>query len=65
MTPATIEHETVTAVIKAYADGKIELPAIGAKVSKNNISNAPSVIAGNAGAGEHPHPYTRLVMHRA
>ena len=60
MTPATIEHETVAAVIQAYADGKIELPAMGAKVSKNNVSNAPSVLAGDAGTGESPHKYTRL-----
>jgi len=58
-TVATIEHETVRAVIDAYAAGKIELPAIGAKVSRSNVCNAPSVIASDADAGQHPHPYTR------
>ena len=48
------------AVIDAYADGKIELPAVSAKTSKSNVCIAPSVIASDAGSGETPHAYTRL-----
>ena len=59
---AAVEHETVKAVIQAYADGKIELPAMGAKVSRSNVSNAPSVLTADAGRGDAQHPYTRLCV---
>ncbi len=58
-TVATIEHETVRAVIDAYADGKIELPAIGAKTRGSAICDAPSVVADDRPGKAH-HAYTRL-----
>lgn len=54
---AVIEHETVHAVIKAYAAGKIELPAVGAKARTSNICNAPSVVSSDVPSGEGAHSY--------
>ena len=54
-----VEHETVRAVIDAYADGKIELPAIDKKTRSSAICAAPSVVADDIRDDVH-HPYTRL-----
>ena len=51
---AVIEHETIKAVVQAYADGKIELPAVEPKARDNQIRYAPSFKMGCApDAGVH------------
>jgi len=54
--------ETVRTVVNAYADGLIELPAVGQKTSQNQLRYAPSFIMGDApdaiGRMGTPRPYT-------
>jgi len=47
------------AVIRAYADGRIELPAIDKKTRSSAICAAPSVVADDRPGKVH-HAYTRL-----
>ena len=56
---ATVERETVKAVIEAYADGRIKLPKPPKRTKAQVIRYAPSCIAGASSppAGDHP-PYT-------
>lgn len=55
---ALVEHETIRAVVEAYAAGQIELEQPAASLPKAQIRYAPSFIAGD-GAGPARHaPYT-------
>lgn len=45
-TNASVEHETVRAVVEAYAEGKIELPKISLEAKKEHIRYAPSFTPG-------------------
>jgi hypothetical protein len=54
-----VEIETVAAVVKAYADGKIQLNGLPSKASKALIRYAPSFIPGWSSRGE-DHPYTAI-----
>jgi hypothetical protein len=56
-TSAIVEIETVSAVVHAYAEGKIHLNGIGNKAHKTAIRYAPSFIPGSALLGS-AHPYT-------
>ena len=57
---ASIEHETVRAVVLAYAEGKVPLPPPNPKTSKNQLRYAPSFMMGDAPSASPPHPYTDL-----
>lgn len=56
-TSAAVEHETVRAVVEAYAEGKIDLPRPVASIPATQIRDAPSFVAGK---GRQPvaRPYT-------
>ncbi len=56
-TSAVVEHETVRAVVEAYAEGRIELPPPGRGTSAH-LRYAPSFVAGDAPRARAEHPYT-------
>lgn len=59
-TSASVEHETIRAVVEAYAEGLIHLPAPHPSTAKTQIRHAPSFIAG----GEPPRAH-RVVAYNA
>lgn len=50
--------EAVSAVVRALAEGKIEVPAPDAKTRKELIRHAPSFVPGRSSTSEVDHPYT-------
>jgi hypothetical protein len=56
-TSAAVEHETVRAVVEAYSEGRIELPAPG-RTTHAQLRYAPSFAAGDALVARREHPYT-------
>jgi hypothetical protein len=54
---ASIEHETVSAVIEAYGAGLIELPVPARDTSRNQLRHAPSFVMGNAPGAGRARPY--------
>ena len=61
-TTASVEHETIRAVIEAYSDGKIELPAPDPSTSKSLIRWAPSFVPGDGGEPAPHRPYTAQTL---
>jgi len=59
-TSAAVEHETVRAVVEAYAEGRIDLPRPGAKTT-TGIRYAPSFIADGPDPGP-DQPYAASVV---
>ncbi len=57
-TSAAIEHETVRAVVEAYADGKIELPQPEPTTPRRQLRYAPSFTVGDVLPARGEHPYT-------
>ncbi len=58
-TSAAVEHETIRAVIGAYAEGKIDLPMPDPATTKAQLRYAPSFVPGEEGAGPaRRRPYT-------
>ncbi len=45
-TSASVEHETIRAVVEACADGRIHLPAVPSKTPQSQIRHAPSFVPG-------------------
>ena len=61
-TSATVEQETVRAVVAAYSAGRIALPAVPKDAKKTIIRYAPSFVSGTgAGDGEN-RPYTSTLV---
>lgn len=56
-TSAIVEIETVEAVVKAFAEGKIKLPKVDGKARKGSVRYAPSFIP-DVTLGESHMPYT-------
>lgn len=48
-TSAAVEHETVRAVVEAYAEGRVDLPSPPSNVPKQQIRYAPSFVSGASG----------------
>jgi hypothetical protein len=63
-TSATVEQETVRAVVLAYAEGKIELPKVPKDTHKTVIRYAPRFAVGNEDALGRLHPYTPATLGR-
>jgi hypothetical protein len=57
-TSAIVEIETIAAVVKAYAQGKIELNGLSEKTNKGIIRYAPSFLVGPSASRSGEHPYT-------
>jgi hypothetical protein len=57
-TDASVEQETVRAVVLAYAAGKVTLPAVPGKVPKSQIRYAPPFRRGGCSRIVREHPYT-------
>ena len=57
-TSAEVEHETVRAVVEAYAAGRVELPAPGVQANAAHMRYAPSFIIGNDTGQARHHPYS-------
>lgn len=64
-TSAAVEHETVRAVVEAYAEGRIELSPPDRSATKQQIRYAPSFVAGDVAPeggdvppAREPRPYT-------
>ncbi len=55
---ASVDHETVRAVVQAYADGRIELDGVPRSTPKNSIRYAPSFCQGVDVGGARPLPYS-------
>jgi hypothetical protein len=45
-TCASVEHETIRAVVEAYAEGKVELEAPATKARESEVRHAPSFVPG-------------------
>lgn len=56
-TSAAVEHETVRAVVEAYAEGRIELPPPAKSVAKQQIRYAPLFTAGDVPPAGAERPY--------
>ncbi len=55
--------EAVSAAVRAYAEGKIEIPVPDPKTQISNIRYAPSFTPGKASSGSEPeHPYTAATV---
>lgn len=57
-TSASVEHETIRAVIVAYAQGKIELPSPDPATAKAQTRYAPSFVPGDGARAAAHRPYT-------
>lgn len=60
-TSAPVEHETVRAVVEAYAEGRIELSRPGPKTGEQHIRYAPAFEPG-AGLARGDYPYTAQTL---
>ena len=56
-TAASVEHETIRAVVEAYAEGRINLPSPNERSKKTALRYAPSFVSGSSERGS-DHPYT-------
>jgi len=59
---ADVEQETVRAIIKGYAEGRIDLGSLPAKTPKNAIRYAPSFSVGDVREAPAEHPYTTEML---
>ena len=57
-TSASVEHETIRAVVEAYAEGRIALEPPDYKTPTRSIRDAPSFAAGDVPLARAEHPYT-------
>ena len=57
-TSASVEHETIRAVVEAYAEGRIELESPDDKTPTRSIRYAPSFTRGDVLLARGEHPYT-------
>lgn len=55
---AEVVLETVSSVVQAYGEGRIELDAVPEKTSHDRLRYAPSFVQGDGRAGRNDHPYT-------
>ncbi len=64
-TSASVEQETIRAVVEAYAKGQVQLPKVGSETSRASIRYAPSFAAGeDVDPGRRQHPYTADTLAR-
>ena len=61
-TSATVEQETVRAVVEAYTAGRIELPEVPKDTKKTVIRYAPSFIQGTVTGDSEQRPYTSALV---
>lgn len=61
-TNASVEHETIRAVVEAYAEGKIELPKVKPDTKKEYIRYAPSFVPGDVLGPVGARPYTAQTL---
>lgn len=61
-TSASVEHETIRAVVEAYAQGKIQLPQPDERTHVRAIRDAPSFIPTDAVGAHRQHPYTAQTL---
>jgi ParB-like chromosome segregation protein Spo0J len=61
---ADVEQETVRAIVKGYAEGRIDLGELPEKVQKNATRYAPSFVLGDARSAGAEHPYTSAMLVR-
>jgi ParB-like chromosome segregation protein Spo0J len=59
---ADVEQETVRAIVKGYADGRIDLGKLPAKTQKNATRYAPAFSLGDARKAPTEHPYTAEML---
>lgn len=59
---ADVEQETVRAIVKGYADGRIDLGTMPAKTAKASIRYAPNFAIGDGGVARPDHPYTSEML---
>ena len=59
-TSVVVEHETIRAVVEAYAEGLIELPRPDPRATKSSIRYAPSFVIQDVEEGHLRHPYTAM-----
>ena len=57
-TSAAVEHETVRAVVEAYAKGQVHLSALDPKTHNNQLRYAPSFVMGDSPYPGTDYPYT-------
>src|SRR5205085_8309072 len=59
-TSASVEQETIRAVVEAFAEGLIELPPVSKDIQKSNIRYAPSFTPGEVDVvvARRQRPYT-------
>jgi hypothetical protein len=61
-TSASVEHETIRAVVEAYAAGRVHLPAVPKDANKSQIRYAPSFAAGKEDSESLERPYTAQTL---
>jgi len=61
---ADVEQETVRAIVKGYAEGRIDLGTMPAKTAKTSIRYAPNFAIGDGGVARPDHPYTTEMLMR-
>jgi len=61
-TSASVEQETIRAVVEAYAEGKIELSRPHPKTGHSGIRYAPSFKKGSSGEDQDHLPYTAMTL---
>lgn len=59
---ADVEQETVRAIVKGYAEGRIDLGTMPAKTAKTSIRYAPNFAIGDGGVARPDHPYTTEML---
>lgn len=59
---ADVEQETVRAIVKGYADGRIDLGNLPAKTAKASVRHAPYFVAGYVPDSGGEHPYTTEML---
>lgn len=59
---ADVEQETVRAIVKGYADGRIKLGNLPAKTAKTSIRYAPSFSMTDGPEAPSNHPYTTAML---
>jgi ParB-like chromosome segregation protein Spo0J len=59
---ADVEQETVRAIVRGYADGRIKLGDLPAKTAKTSVRYAPSFAIGDGAGPAKDHPYTTAML---